>query len=225
MNPKQRVAEAVLEYVQSGTIVGLGSGSTSDAFIQALGAAVKAGRFSNLKCICSSINSERRAAHLGLTVTTFAEHPRCAIYVDGADEVGPNLTLIKGLGGALLREKICAQNSDQFIVIADSSKRVTKMGTRSPVPVEVTQFAHEATASFLKSLGSNPVLRKTPEGTAFITDNSNYIYDCHFSGIDDPERLDTIIKDRAGVVETGLFVNIATMALIADENRVERLTK
>lgn len=225
MNPKQRAAEAALDYVRSGMIVGLGSGSTSDAFIQALGNAVKSGRFGGIKCVCSSINSERRAAHLGLAVTTFAETPRCAIYVDGADEVGPNLTLIKGLGGALLREKICAQNSDQFIVIADSSKRVVKMGTRSPVPVEVTQFAHEATAAFLKSLGCNPIIRSTSNGGPYVTDNSNYIYDCHFPGIDDPAQLDTVIKDRAGVVETGLFVNIATMALVADESGIVCLQK
>jgi len=225
MNPKQRAAEAALEFVASGMIVGLGSGSTSDAFIQALGSAVKAGRFTDIKCVGSSINSERRAAHLGLVLTTFAENSCCSVYVDGADEVGPNLTLIKGLGGALLREKICAQNSDAFVVIADASKRVTKMGTRSPVPVEVTQFAHEATAKFLKSLGCNPILRQTSNGGPYITDNSNYIYDCHFNGIEDPAQLDTTMKARAGVVETGLFVNIATVALIADDEKVETVSR
>ena len=225
MNPKQRAAEAALDYVKSGMVVGLGSGSTSDAFIQALGNAVKAGRFTGLKCISSSVNSERRAAHLGLQLTTFAQNPRCAVYVDGADEVGPNLTLIKGLGGALLREKICAQNSDAFVVIADAGKRVSKMGTRSPVPVEVTQFAHEATAQFLKSLGCEVTIRQTADGAPYVTDNSNYIYDCRFNGIDDPEKLDTLIKDRAGVVETGLFVNIATVALIADDSKVEKLSR
>lgn len=225
MNPKQRAAEAALDYVKSGMIVGLGSGSTSDAFIQALGNAVKAGRFADIRCISSSINSERRATHLGLTVTTFATDPLCDVYVDGADEVGPALTLIKGLGGALLREKICAQNSRAFVVIADASKRVTKMGTKSPVPVEVTQFAHEATAKFLASLGCEVSIRKTTEGAAYVTDNSNYIYDCKFNGIDNPMSLDTAMKDRAGVVETGLFVGIATVALIATENEIDVVQK
>jgi ribose 5-phosphate isomerase A len=163
--------------------------------------------------------------HLGLTITTFATDPLCDVYVDGADEVGPQLTLIKGLGGALLREKICAQNSKGFVVIADSSKRVAKMGTKAPVPVEVTQFAHEATAKFLASLGCEVSIRRTTEGTPYITDNSNYIYDCRFNGIEDAMTLDTAIKDRAGVVETGLFVGIATLALIADENGIQKVER
>jgi len=223
MNPKQRVAEAALDYLTSGMIVGLGSGSTSDAFIQALGNAVKAGRFTDIRCISSSLASERRAMHLGLTMTTFASDATCDVYVDGADEVGPQLTLIKGLGGALLREKICAQNSKAFVVIADASKRVVRMGTKSPVPVEVTQFAHEATAKFLTSLGCETTLRKTSEGGTYITDNSNYIYDCKFNGIDDPMSLDTSMKDRAGVVETGLFVGIATIGLLAEETGVVKI--
>jgi ribose 5-phosphate isomerase A len=221
MNPKQRAAEASLKFVRDGMIVGLGTGSTADYFLQALAAALRDGRVKDVRGIPTSRQSERRAEHLGIPLTTLAQaHPD--VTIDGADEVDPRLNLIKGLGGALLREKIVAQNSGQLIIIADASKAVPKLGSKSPLPVEVAPFAHEVHVEFFKSLGAAPALRKSPDGAPYTTDNSNYIYDCTFAGgIDDPITLHAKLLSRAGVVETGLFVNMATVALIADESGVD----
>jgi ribose 5-phosphate isomerase A len=220
MSPKQRAAEAAMKYVRSGMVVGLGTGSTADLFLQALAAALKDGRVRDVRGVPTSRQSERRAQHLGIPLTTLADSPHPDVTIDGADEVAPNLDLIKGLGGALLREKVVAQNSKKLIIIADSDKAVARLGTRAMLPVEVVPFAHEVQATFLKSLGAVPTLRRTADAV-YLTDNGNYIYDCKFNGIDDPEDLDLKLRRRAGVVETGLFVGMADVALIADEQRVQ----
>jgi ribose 5-phosphate isomerase A len=223
MNPKQRAAEAAMKFVRSGMIVGLGTGSTADQFLQALSSAIQAGTVRDIRGVPTSRQSERRAEALGIPLGTLAQFPRPDVTIDGADEVAPNLDLIKGLGGALLREKIVAQNSRQLVIIADASKSVTKLGTHSMLPVEVVPFAHEVQEAFLRSLGAMPALRRTADGTAFVTDNGNYIYDCRFpNGIDQPEALETSLRLRAGVVETGLFLGLATVALVADENGAVR---
>lgn len=214
-----------MAYVQSGMIVGLGTGSTSDYFLQALGHALKEGKVSNIRAVPTSRKSEQRAQHLGIPLTTLAENPTIDVAVDGADEVTPDLGLIKGLGGALLREKIIAQAAKQFIVIADSAKRVDVLGTKSPLPVEVTQFSHEAHVPFFTRLGCVPTLRRTPEGNPFVTDNGNYIYDCRFPRIDDAAELELKLLKRAGVVDTGLFLGIAAVVLVADENDVQTLKR
>jgi ribose 5-phosphate isomerase A len=220
MSPKQRAAEAAMKFVRDGTVVGLGTGSTADLFLQALAAALKEGRVRDVRGVPTSRQSERRAQHLHIPLTTLADYPRPDVTIDGADEVAPNLDLIKGLGGALLREKIVAQNSKKLVIIADSSKAVPRLGTRAMLPVEVVPFAHETQEAFLRSLGAMPTLRRTGD-TAYLTDNGNYIYDCRFNGINDPADLDLALRRRAGVVETGLFVGMASVALIADEERVE----
>jgi len=221
MTPKQRAAEAAISYLKDGMLVGLGTGSTADYFLQALASAIRDGKLRNITGVPTSKQSERRAEHLGIPLTTLAQNPALDVTVDGADEVDPHLNLIKGLGGALLREKIVAQNSKQMIVVADGSKSVEVLGTKSPLPVEVVTFAYEAQEGFLKSLGATPTIRRTPDGAIFVTDNGNYIYDCRFDRIRDPAELEQKLKRRAGVVETGLFIGIATVALIADENGVE----
>jgi ribose 5-phosphate isomerase A len=169
----------------------------------------------------TSRQSERRAIELGVPLTSFAQVQQIDITVDGADEVGPNLNLIKGLGGALLREKIVAQNSKRLVIVADASKVVTALGTKSPLPVEVTMFGHEVQAAFLRGLGCTPMLRMS-EGKPFVTDNGNYIYDCRFSRIDDPLALQQQLASRAGIVESGLFIGLAKLALIANGDSVER---
>jgi len=209
-----------MKFVRDGTVVGLGTGSTADLFLQALAAALKEGRVRDVRGVPTSRQSERRAQHLHIPLTTLADYPRPDVTIDGADEVAPNLDLIKGLGGALLREKIVAQNSKKLVIIADSSKAVPRLGTRAMLPVEVVPFAHETQEAFLRSLGAMPTLRRTGD-TAYLTDNGNYIYDCRFNGINDPADLDLALRRRAGVVETGLFVGMASVALIADEERVE----
>ncbi len=222
MNPKQRAAEAAMGFLHSGMVIGLGTGSTADFFLQALGNALKTGRLHDVVGVATSRQSERRSRELNIPLSTLAESPRLDVTVDGADEVDPQLDLIKGLGGALLREKIVAQNSKRLIIIADASKSVQKLGTKSPLPVEVAQFAHETQETFLKSLGAIPVLRRSPDGSIFVTDNGNYIYDCRFTaGIDDPRQLSIALRKRAGIVESGLFLGIATVALVADDDNVE----
>jgi ribose 5-phosphate isomerase A len=226
MNAKQRAAEAALQFIQSDTTVGLGTGSTATLFIDALAREVKAGRLRNLNCVPTSVASEVQARRLGLHVVTLADVDRIEVTIDGADEIAPNLDLIKGLGGALLREKVVAQNSARLVIISDDSKRVPRLGTKAPVPVEVTPFGHEIQVPFLKSLGCTPALRKVPGGNVYVTDNGNYIYDCRFDGgIPDPAALDEKLARRAGVVESGLFLGMAEIALVADDARVERLTK
>lgn len=226
MNPKQRAAEAALKFVQDGMIVGLGTGSTADHFLQALSAALKVGTIRDIRGVPTSRQSERRAEALGIPLATLAQCPRPDVTIDGADEVAPNLDLIKGLGGALLREKIVAQNSGKLVIIADASKAVTRLGTHSMLPVEVVPFAHEVQEPFLRSLGAMPALRRGPDGAAFVTDNGNYIYDCRFAaGIDQPGELERHLRGRAGIVETGLFLGIAAAALIADENAVQERTR
>src|SRR5262249_8009327 len=153
-------------------------------------------------------------------IGSFAQNPRIAVTIDGADEVAPDLNLIKGLGGALLREKVVAQNSDAMVVIVDSSKAGSALGTNGPLPVEVAQLGCETQERFLRSLGCEPVLRRGADGTVFVTDNGNFIYDCLFKGITDAKALQDALKLRAGVVETGLFIGIAKAALIADETHV-----
>jgi len=223
MNPKQRAAEAALAHIRSDTVVGLGTGSTADYFLLALGEALKSKRLTGIRGIPTSEATDRRARHLGIPIIELADVKEIDVTVDGADEVAPNRDLIKGLGGALLREKIVAQNSRELIIIADASKRVDRLGARSALPVEVVSFAHEAQARFLASLGCVPTLRTKPNGGAtavtFVTDNGNFIYDCRFEGgIPDPQKLNEALARRAGVVESGLFLEMATRAIIADDS-------
>lgn len=222
MNPKQRAAEAALQFVRNGMVVGLGTGSTADQFLQALAAALRSGALRDIRGVPTSRQSEARAQALGIPLATLAQCPSPDVTIDGADEVGPRLDLIKGLGGALLREKMVAQNSKQLVIIADASKSVTRLGTHSMLPVEVVQFAHEVQEPFVRSFGAVPTLRRGTGGEPFVTDNGNYIYDCRFAaGIDDPKHLEAALRSRAGIVETGLFLGIAKVALVADEDRVE----
>jgi ribose 5-phosphate isomerase A len=222
MNPKRRAAEAALKFVKDGMIVGLGTGSTADEFLQALAAAIKAGKLRGIRGIPTSERSQQRSQELGIPLLELSDAARPDVTVDGADEVAPGLDLIKGLGGALLREKIVAQNSAKLVIIADASKVVPSLGTRSALPVEVVQFAHHIQESFLKSLGAEPVLRRDKDGNPFVTDNGNFIYDCRFAGgIRNPAELEQKVWSRAGIVETGLFLRMASVALVADENSVQ----
>jgi ribose 5-phosphate isomerase A len=223
MEPKQRAAEAALEFVESGMIVGLGTGSTADFFLRALADAIKSGKLTDVRGVPTSRQSDLRAQQLGIPLTTLGASVHTDVTVDGADEVAPNLDLIKGLGGALLREKIVAQDSRKLVIIADGGKSVPKLGTKAMLPVEVVMFANEAQVPFFRTCGATPTLRRSGDGTPFVTDNGNLIYDLRFErGIDDPAAVERSLKARAGVVETGLFLGIAQVALIAGETTVER---
>ncbi|MGA2230957.1 MAG: ribose-5-phosphate isomerase RpiA [Tepidisphaeraceae bacterium] len=225
MDPKQRAGQTAVSYIKSGMLVGLGTGSTAKLFIDALGAALAEGKLKDIKGIPTSIRSEQQAQRLGIPLTTFAESPTLDVTVDGADEVGPGLNLIKGLGGALLREKLVAQNSRRLVIVADDTKRVASLGTKCPLPVEVTQFSHQASERYLKGLGCVPTLRLAENGSPYVTDNGNYIYDCKFARIDDPRGLEEKLAHRAGIVETGLFLDIADTVLLAGSDGVETLKR
>ncbi len=217
---------AALEYVEDGMTLGLGSGSTSECFIRALGEALKAGRFRDFQAIATSVQVARLAASLGIPVIPLATTSQIDLAVDGADEVDPALNLIKGLGGALLREKIVEQNARRFIVIVDETKLVPVLGTKGPLPIEVVPFGREAQVGFLRDLGADPVLRLVPgSNEAYLTDNGNCIYHCRLSGIPDPAALDRALHARAGIVETGLFIGMAERVIVARPDRVDELTR
>lgn len=222
MDAKRIAAEAAIPLLASGMVVGLGTGSTADFFLRALAAAIRAGALTDIVGVPTSRQSENRATELGIPLTTLARNPVIDVTVDGADEVDPQMRLIKGLGGALIREKIVAQNSRRFVIIADAGKTVPQLGTRSPLPVEVVQFSYEIQAGFFRTLGAEPTLRKVG-GMVFNTDNGNLIYDLHFArGIADPAALERSLLDRAGVVGTGLFLGMADTVLVGAEDGVTR---
>lgn len=223
MDAKRIAAEAAIPLIQSGMVVGLGTGSTADFFLKALGAAIQSKQLTDIVGVPTSRQSEARATELGIPLTTLAKHPKIDVTVDGADEVDPHLNLIKGLGGALIREKIVAQNTATFVIIADGDKVVPQLGTRSPLPVEVVQFSYEVQADFFRSLGAEPTLRRVG-GMVFNTDNGNLIYDLRFPhGIADAPALERALLDRAGVVGTGLFLNMASTVLVGSATGVKRM--
>lgn len=210
---KKLVAEeAVKRYVKDGMNVGLGTGSTAKFMIEKIGELVKQGY--NLTCAATSVQSEELAKSLGIKVVDIDEIGHLDITIDGADEVDPDMQLIKGLGGALLREKIVAAATVREIIITDESKLVEKLGTKAPLPVEVLRFGHEHTKYALERQGCKAELRMR-DGKPFITDSGNYIYDCKFESIEKPFFLESRIDVIPGVVENGLFLNTAVDVLVS----------
>jgi len=210
MNAKQAAAFKAVSYVKDGMIVGLGTGSTAYWAIQYLGERVQQGL--KVTAVATSDETERLAREVNIDVQPLDQVDILDVDIDGADEVDKNLNLIKGGGGALLREKIVAVASKMFIVIADESKLVENLG-KFPLPVEVIPFGYTHTAKKLAALGCKPVLR-IKERKTFITDNSNYILDCHFNVIADPAALQPQINAIAGVVESGLVVKVASKVIV-----------
>lgn len=219
---KLLAARRAVEFVENGMALGLGSGSTATLFIRELAKRATAEHL-ELRCIATSDASDQLARELGLTMTTFRDTPVLDLDIDGADEVGPSLALIKGGGGAHLREKVVASASRQFVVVVDSTKRVAQLG-RFPLPVEVIQLALPLVERKLTDLGLNPTLRPARTGTGpWITDEGNLILDCHCGAIPEPERTAAEIRSIVGVVEHGLFLHMANLALIAGEDGVAEL--
>jgi ribose 5-phosphate isomerase A len=214
-------AQKSLEFIKDGMVVGLGSGSTATHFIQLLGEKVKQGL--KIRGIASSKASEDLAASLTIPITDFNTSPEIDVTIDGADEVAPGLALIKGGGGALLREKIVASASKKFIIVADSSKVVSHLGA-FPLPVEIIPMAAPLVAHKLQALGINPGVRHHSNGEDYITDEGNLILDCRCGTIEDPHKLAASIRQIVGVVEHGLFLNMAKLALIASNYEVTELT-
>jgi ribose 5-phosphate isomerase A len=215
---KQQASERAVTYVRDGMRLGLGTGSTAVKFVDLVGARVRAGL--KVVCVPTSEATRAQAERLGVPLTTLEETPHLDLTVDGADELDDRLRLIKGGGGALLREKIVAAASNRMIVIADASKRVATLG-KYPLPVEVVRFGLAATQRMVESVAAQAGcrgeirLRLTQGGEPFVSDGGNHILDCSFGRIDDPERLDAALKLVPGVVENGLFLGMADLAIVA----------
>ncbi|KQY83034.1 ribose 5-phosphate isomerase [Paenibacillus sp. Root52] len=214
MNLKQIAAERAAEYIQDGMKVGLGTGSTAYYAICKLGERVRDGL--QIQAVATSEASDKLAREWGIPIIPFDQIGRLDITIDGADEVDPNFNLIKGGGGALLREKIVAANSDQLIIVADGSKAVDKLG-RFPLPVEVVPFASEWTFKALESMGCFPEWRMNGD-ERYLTDNGNLIADCRMEAIEQAPELNIKLNMLPGVVDNGLFINMANIVILAKED-------
>ncbi len=225
---KQQAAERAIALVEDGMTVGLGTGSTAAKFVDLLGKRVKEGL--SVRCVPTSEATRVQAEKLGIPLITLDTQPFLDLTVDGADELDGNLRLIKGGGGALLREKIVATASGRMVVIADHSKRVAKLG-KFPLPVEVVQFGLGATRGMIEVLASDAgcegelTLRTGANGQPVLTDSGNFILDCAFGQIEDPEALDEALRLIPGVVENGLFLGIADAAFIGGPSGIETLER
>jgi ribose 5-phosphate isomerase A len=219
---KEAAARASLRFVKDGQVVGLGTGSTAAHFIKLLGEEVKDGL--RVRGIPTSIRSRELAVSLGIPVITLDDCQEIDVTVDGADEVDPRLRLIKGGGGALLREKIVASATRQMIVVADASKQVQRLG-KFPLPVEVIRFAQALVVKRVVTMGAEVQLRRDAAGNAYLTDENNYILDCRFGEIPDPDRLARELSEMPGVVEHGLFIGMASVALLARGSEIVELRR
>ena len=227
LEKKIRAAEKALEFVETGMKIGLGSGSTANEFIKLLSLKIKEGF--DIQGVVTSQDTENLAKESNIPLTSLQEVKSLDITIDGTDEVDSNLSLIKGGGGALLREKIVAYNSEKFIIIADDSKKVDKLGNFK-LPVEISIYENSATnLKILRKLeevgyyGSSSI-RKS-QNTNFITDSGNYIYDFSLGSIDEPYIVDQLLNSIPGVIGHGLFIDLADIVIIADEESVEILSK
>jgi ribose 5-phosphate isomerase A len=222
VNLKKIAAEAAVHRVKDGMVVGLGTGSTVRYSIEKIGRLVDEGL--DILGVPTSEATADLARSLGISLTTLVEHPEVDLTIDGADEVDPNLDLIKGMGGALFREKLVALASSEMIVVVDESKLVDSLGQKTPIPVEVLPFGWTATRDRLQALGCDPSLRRTDSGP-FVTDNGNYILDCRFPRIDDPADLARRLKEITGVLEHGLFLGMADLVLVGHPEGVREMRR
>ena len=222
---KKKAAERAVEFLKSGMVVGLGTGSTTGFALELIGHGIESGRLNDIVGIPSSLQTEKLANEFAIPLTALEQHPEIDITIDGADEVDPQLNLIKGGGGALLREKVLAQASHRNVIIVDESKLSPQLGTRWPVPIEVIPFSWQAEANYLKSLGANVTLRRKNDEDIFTTDQDNFVLDCDFGPIEHADQLAIQISQRAGILEHGLFLGLATDVIVAGKDGVRHLTK
>ncbi|RME40657.1 MAG: ribose-5-phosphate isomerase RpiA [Caldilineae bacterium] len=221
---KRQAAEEAVKRVTDGMVVGLGTGSTTRFAVAAIGERLRQGELRRIVGIPTSEATAAQARELGIPLGTLAEYPRLDIAIDGADEVDPRLNLTKGWGGALVREKLVEMHADRFVVIVDESKLVSRLGTRGPLPVEVTPFGWEAQARWLAERLGCEVSRRMAGDTPYLTDNHNYILHCTFpGGIADPYAVESALAGRTGLVGHGLFLGMATDVLVAMKGGVRHL--
>ena len=221
---KRRAAEAAAQHVQSGTVIGLGTGSTAKHMIEIVGSLLASGRLTDIQGVPTSIQTSADAKEAGIPLTTLDDHPTLDLSIDGADLIDGSLNALKGGGGALLREKIVASASETYILIADERKIVEKLGTGFPLPIEVLPFSATLVADRIGKLGASVVHRIGQAGPV-VTDNGNFILDADFGPIDDPAMLERELKSLPGVLETGLFLGYADIAYVGTPDGVRTLQK
>ena len=217
---KRLAAEAAVDLIRPGMVVGLGAGSTALKAIECIGERLADGRLSGIVGVPCSAQVAADAQRLGVPLTTLDEHPLIDLTIDGADEVDPQLRVIKGGGGALLREKIVAQASRREIIIVDEGKLSERLGTKWALPVEVIPFGWRTHLDFLAGLGATVRVRMGKAGTPFHTDAGNLILDCNFGPLADPDELAAILNARAGIVEHGLFIGLVSAVVVAGADGV-----
>lgn len=215
---KRQAAERAVELVEDGMVLGLGTGSTARFALEALAERRRRGELRDVVGIPTSVATQQAAELLGVPLTTLEDHPRIDLTMDGADEVDPFLDLIKGLGGALLWEKIVASASERLVILVDETKLVDRLGQKAPLPVEVVPFGWATHTEAVRALGGEPALR-TRNGEPFRTDGGHYIVDCRFAdGIADTRAVEDALRARVGVVETGLFLGMATTVVVGTDD-------
>lgn len=225
MDHRPQAARHALTYVRTGMILGLGTGSTTGHFIDMLGERLRTGMLRDIVGVPTSKGTAERARALDIPLATLAEHHQLDLAVDGADEVDPDLNLIKGLGRALLREKIVELHAKRFLVVVDDSKLVPRLG-RGPLPVEIVPFGVESHVRWLNTLGCRAELWREAGGSPIVTDNGNYLVRCWFpEGIPDPIALARTLADRPGIVEHGLFLAMATSVIVAGPQGIRVLER
>ncbi len=222
---KQAAGELAASWVESGMVVGLGTGSTAVHAIRAIGARIAEGQLAQVLGIPTSVASDAEARAAGIPLTTLAEHPDIDLTIDGADEVDDDFNLIKGGGGALWREKMVAQASAREVIVVDQSKLTSQLGGRVALPVEVAVFGWRPESDYLDDMGAGVAVRRAGGGQEFVTDEGNWILDCAFPPIADPARLAGLLSRRAGIVEHGLFLGLATDLIVAGPDGVEHRTR
>lgn len=222
---KRQAAEHAASLVQSGMVIGLGVGSTAIYAVRRIGALLASGELQNITGIPCALRVEEEARRLGIPITTLEDHAHVDLTIDGADEVDPQLNLIKGGGAALLREKIVAQSSMREVIIVDESKLSARLGTTWALPVEVVPFGWGAQARWIATLGAKVNLRLRENGEPLHTDQGNYLLDCNFGPIDDLETLAAQLSTRVGIVEHGLFLGMATDLIVAGADGIRHIQK
>ena len=222
---KKSAAGKAVEFIESGMVLGLGTGSTTNYAVERIGELINQGKLINIVGIPTSIRTAELAESLGIKLVALDSHPKIDLTIDGADEVDDDLNLIKGGGGALFREKIVAEASERVIIIIDETKLSPKLGVKWAVPVEVAPFAIKPIEKYIFDLGADIRIRKNEDDSLYITDNGNNILDCNFGPIDDPDDMSKKLNGKAGIVEHGLFINIATDIIVAAESGIGHLKR